>query len=64
MMRLTADQTAEMIKVAAKPPPQRAQMSRSFFYLLVVPLQVLMISPGLASNPRLLQPPQGPRLGC
>lgn len=28
MMRLTADQTAEMIKVAAKPPPERAQMSK------------------------------------
>ena len=25
---LTADQTGEMIKVAAKPPPQRAEMSR------------------------------------
>ncbi|KAI9636400.1 eukaryotic translation initiation factor 2C 2 [Dioszegia hungarica] len=30
MMRLTADQTAEMIKVAAKPPPQRAQMIRDW----------------------------------
>jgi hypothetical protein len=29
MMRLTADQTAEMIKVAAKPPPERAQMSET-----------------------------------
>lgn len=27
MLRLTADQTAAMIKVAAKPPPERAEMS-------------------------------------
>lgn len=27
MLRLTGDQTAAMIKVAAKPPPERAQMS-------------------------------------
>ena len=29
MLRLTGDQTAAMIKVAAKPPPERAQMSES-----------------------------------
>lgn len=27
MLRLTGDQTAAMIKVAAKPPPERAEMS-------------------------------------
>ena len=33
MLRLTGDQTAAMIKVAAKPPPERAQMSKPILSL-------------------------------
>ena len=37
MLRLTGDQTAAMIKVAAKPPPERAQMSKFSFLFTLAP---------------------------